>query len=435
MAKVTFDGDNKLILVNNGITELDVKIDLYSDWKEWVVLSDNSKYEQAMRSVGGDPLTGTQNLGATFFLMNGWRIVPYSGDHRLTITGNLYTDPSGFSPVNTVPGYSIIVEYTVSNLVDSSVARLDIEELKYSIETLRPSHQGFGKSFFWDPLLGNDDNEGLSPQTPVATWTKAHSLVTDGANDTIYLISSSPTQLVITEQITISKTGLNLRGPGRSVKFLPTSTTGNTIEINAANVSLEGFIVECALANTDGDCIQVNGKFSKIENMWINRGGVNCLHYRTGEYHSIVDTIIEKSKGSGVRFTDAGLVDGSPREAVFERCQIYWNAGDGITITGTSANSSRLNQFNKCKIYANTGYGLNVGANTQRTLVAEDTQLFLNTAGDVLDNGTETVVLSYGSGMAGEVWNSLSADYTTGGTKGKELREVAQLLKAVLAKL
>jgi len=37
------------------------------------------------------------------------------------LNGNLVTDPSGFSPIDTVPGYSIVVEYSVSNLVDSTI--------------------------------------------------------------------------------------------------------------------------------------------------------------------------------------------------------------------------------------------------------------------------------------------------------------------------
>ena len=33
--KVTFDGPNKLILINHGEVSIDVKEDIYSGWKEW----------------------------------------------------------------------------------------------------------------------------------------------------------------------------------------------------------------------------------------------------------------------------------------------------------------------------------------------------------------------------------------------------------------
>lgn len=67
MAKVTFDGVNKVIIVDTGITELDAKIDLYSEWKDWVVLGSNANYPQAFRTTGGDPLTGSLSISPYFF--------------------------------------------------------------------------------------------------------------------------------------------------------------------------------------------------------------------------------------------------------------------------------------------------------------------------------------------------------------------------------
>ena len=116
--KVTFDGPNKLMLVNEGVLELDVEVDLYSDWKEWSTLYDHGKYLPAMRTVGGDPTTGGRALGATFFLMNGWRVRTWEGDHRLTVTGNLYTEEGEPPFVPVVGPYTTIIESNVSNLVD-----------------------------------------------------------------------------------------------------------------------------------------------------------------------------------------------------------------------------------------------------------------------------------------------------------------------------
>jgi hypothetical protein len=120
---VTFDGPNKLILVNNGVTELDVKVDLYSDWKEWARGHDGvvtAKYLQAMRGTGGDPLPGDRFLGDTYFLTNGWRIKPYQGSYRLSINGNLYTE-EGDSPFVDADGLlnNIRIESTVSTLVNT----------------------------------------------------------------------------------------------------------------------------------------------------------------------------------------------------------------------------------------------------------------------------------------------------------------------------
>jgi hypothetical protein len=131
MSKVTFDGMNRLIIVDPGITDLDVKIDLYSDWKEWVKVGNNSQYSQAMRATGGDPLPGSKSLGSTFFLMNGWRIRPYEGSHTLNVNGNLYTE-EGVSPyVSTLGVYNVMIISTVSSLVDSTVQQLP--EIEYGL--------------------------------------------------------------------------------------------------------------------------------------------------------------------------------------------------------------------------------------------------------------------------------------------------------------
>ena len=119
MAKVEINGPSKLIIVNDSVTEIDVKVDLYSEWKLWVIESDNSKYVPAFSAIGGDPLPGGKFVGTTFFLENGWKIRPFEGDHDLVVSGNLY-DRTGGSPfVNTVGDYNVLITMATSNLVDA----------------------------------------------------------------------------------------------------------------------------------------------------------------------------------------------------------------------------------------------------------------------------------------------------------------------------
>lgn len=116
--KVTFDGTNRLILVNYGETILDFKSDIYSAWKQWVMLQNhtqNAAYPQAMRSVGGDPIPGGF-LGSTFFLMNGWKLKTWEGDHQLTINGNYYTEDGSAPFVPTDQRWNIVINTTVSSL-------------------------------------------------------------------------------------------------------------------------------------------------------------------------------------------------------------------------------------------------------------------------------------------------------------------------------
>jgi hypothetical protein len=93
--KVTFDGVNKLILVNPGETTLSVQVDLYSDWKEWLRLEENMKYLSPWSTVGGEPTIEGQRLDVTYFLINGWKIKPYGGTYDLTIDGNLFDVDGG----------------------------------------------------------------------------------------------------------------------------------------------------------------------------------------------------------------------------------------------------------------------------------------------------------------------------------------------------
>lgn len=111
--KVSFDGVTKLITVNDNESVINVKEDLYSAWKNWMLTRDNLKYINAMRAVGGDPTTGGEFLGSTFFVTNGWQIVLTNG---VTIEGNLFSDDFD-TPFVTAEG--VVIAYSkVSNLID-----------------------------------------------------------------------------------------------------------------------------------------------------------------------------------------------------------------------------------------------------------------------------------------------------------------------------
>lgn len=121
--KVTFDGPNKLILVNYGQTSLDFKEDVYSAWKEWVVQPTqyNQKYLYAISAVGGDPLPGSRVLGTTYFLENGWRMRTWEGDHDLTVAGNVFTREGDAAFVPTLNPWTITINLNTSTLVETVV--------------------------------------------------------------------------------------------------------------------------------------------------------------------------------------------------------------------------------------------------------------------------------------------------------------------------
>lgn len=111
--KVTFDGINSLILINDGETSINIERDVYSSWKEWALERDHLKFQAALRNTGGDPTTGSDKLGATFFTINNWQILVGAS---ITFDGNLYSD-NFTSPFTELPGFGV-ARSKFSNLVD-----------------------------------------------------------------------------------------------------------------------------------------------------------------------------------------------------------------------------------------------------------------------------------------------------------------------------
>jgi len=112
--KVTFDGPNKLIIVNAGELNINIKQDIYSAWKEWAKQRDYLKFLAACRSVGGDPTVEGAFLGSTFFTINGWQIEISEGT---TFVGNIFSDDFN-SPFTTEPNVDLATSQ-VSNLIDA----------------------------------------------------------------------------------------------------------------------------------------------------------------------------------------------------------------------------------------------------------------------------------------------------------------------------
>jgi hypothetical protein len=128
--KVVFDGIQKLILVANGTTELDFRIDVYSAWKEWLKDPNhiNSAYIEAITVVGGQPLPGNRALGSTFFLTNGWRMRTWEGDHALTVSGNFFTSEGTAAFVPTLQPWTITVNLNTSTLVETIIPQTSLSE-------------------------------------------------------------------------------------------------------------------------------------------------------------------------------------------------------------------------------------------------------------------------------------------------------------------
>lgn len=115
--KVTFDGEARQIYIAPSISSISVKDDIYSSWKEWLRLYDNSKYLPAFRTVGGDPIGGGKYAGDIYFLVNNWKLII---DHSVSIEGVIFSDDFP-SPFEQTSGTQI-----VTNVVSSLVTAIDV---------------------------------------------------------------------------------------------------------------------------------------------------------------------------------------------------------------------------------------------------------------------------------------------------------------------
>lgn len=130
---VTFDGATRVateIDTGAAINEIDA-VDIYFAWKEWA--QDNLEVFPMLEPIGGQSL-GSTNLGLTFIALNGWRFRPADYAHKVVLVGNINTQGTdGWDTVPTASGVGVQVVQRVSNLVDSSVARLDLDQLLQAV--------------------------------------------------------------------------------------------------------------------------------------------------------------------------------------------------------------------------------------------------------------------------------------------------------------
>ncbi|MEO0322979.1 MAG: hypothetical protein AAF447_08475 [Myxococcota bacterium] len=143
---VTFDGPNLRIIETSVAGDNSIEVaDIYSEWKRWLQADTaNARFLPALRTVGGDPTVSGQQLGATFFLTNGWRLRPAELNHSLDLVGNLYVDGGGRPIVDTLGTFQVSVSYQATNLVDtvtvgSGVTTADIAAIAAAVGAGRAS--------------------------------------------------------------------------------------------------------------------------------------------------------------------------------------------------------------------------------------------------------------------------------------------------------
>lgn len=382
---VTFDGENRLILVNSGYPTIDFDSQVYSAWKRWITLSDNSKYAEAIRVVGGDPISDVKSLGSTFFMMNGWRIRPYETDHRLTVNGNVFTDPAGDSVFIPATGsHSVTIEMVVSNLSDSTLAQMD--EIEYA------SYNG---GITIDVVAGTDSAVYPygTPMYPCKTLTNATAIGTARGFTTLYVIGDITVNVA---EIPFYFGGTII---GQGVRNT-TITIVNTIVMNASAKN----------ATVTGTC----GNGSSVS--FYNCELTDLYNLTFDAYDCVLSGTIELNNSSGTNFyncTDGVPGSGTPIIEVNDCKSLgIWNYAGGIKLTNITTVGTTVS-FN-----APSGRLIVDATDTQGSIIARGVGSIIGTTGGTTITQTDLINRTE---ITNSIWNELIASHTTTGSFGYDV--------------
>lgn len=262
---------------------------------------------------------------------------------------------------------------------DSAISTLNLQELKFAIESLRPHHTAYGTAYFWNPASGDDSADGLTPATARKTFASIQAnLVTDYGHDIVYCLPDG-NGTTSAEPITVTKNYLFIRGPGRDFEIDSTTVGGTAVTILADGVELHGVRVKTDSASS-ADAILITGDFAYIDQVWVDSCGGNAISINSSSNTIINGGYYRAYKANGVNvgnsvnhlwIKDAGFHGTSS------------GTGSGIYINGTSVFEVKL--YGRCDIHANKRYGLEIVNASSRISISPDTLFETNTIGDVYD--------------------------------------------------
>ena len=470
--KVTFDGLNKLIRVNEGVTTLDIKTDVYSDWKEWVsTRDDNAFWLPAIRSIGGDPTVAGQTAGDIYFLINGWKL--YIDLTKVAVTGVLFSDDftTAYYDFNGNAQFPAQVSSLVSGISATSGATpaevwtYSDRSLTQAVSASAPTTAEIAQAV-WEYLTRTlTESSGTSPQeiwsysSRTLTTTEAPSAsataaaVWNAANasyNTVGTFGHLLNEIDYLEKQIWVNTDLGVNGSGSQ------ESPFNNINDAIDKAETDGIYVIDLIGDITLNRNFKNFKLKGIGNPQINLNGQNtknstfCNVKVKGAFQD----------GSGCLFEDCEILDTASLEGTYDNCALLGDltcqdtatvlmkdcvsgiAGTGrptisMNATGTSLLSVRgysggltikdcNNAADRVTIELHPGSLTFDSSNTNGIMVARGVGHFVDsTAGATVFN--ETVNQS----ITDEVENSVSAVQTTVNTINTNLSTVDGLVRTV----
>ncbi len=437
----------RVIEVLAPLTEISLQA-LSDQIKDWEDEPSSLTYPILIKTFGKQTLGGGVQVGITAELQNAQIsftardgtdtppevICTVSGGNLVAVDEN----GANISPIYPTAYTQVVIAQSTSASIITPPENLN---MLYLIESLRGgSGRSLGNIFYWDPVSGNDANDGTQPGEAVLTFAAAQALCTNGNNDIIFALSTHSSGITtVTETITITVPTLKLRGPGYPFQFVPgAGPTVDTITISADSVEVSGFYIKSATGGTyDGISITAGSDNTLIKDCWISEATGNGINLPGGSTttRTVIDTCaIEDCVGDGINIGDYTT------RAKIKQCILSGN-DTGATLAGSN---SRDNIFENNLIFNNTTYGIDIGAGVTRTGVRMHHTFSDNGAGasdNVNDGGTDTFLESAGAvsdqnivDIVDAVWDEvLTTGHATTNSAAKILRDTKT--RATLASL
>lgn len=427
-----FDFYNSIIEVPAPDTTLDMQylINQIRDVED--ELSPGMAYSKIADASGKDDLGGGVYTAITVRLLDNWRIRFEARPGPETIQcfivgGNLVGGPGG-NPIAPSAYTQVIQQSSASGVIATPTTSTENINLRYLIGSLSSRQRALGNMYYWDPVNGSDTNNGQTPQTAVATFAKAQDLCVNGNNDVIFALSANNTgQTITTETLNITKKNIKLRGPGAIFKIIPTSTTDDTIVINADNVEISGIYISTASGSTkNGITINANNAF--IQDCWIDQVGGNGIDISNSSLSVITLTVVEKAAGIGIN------IGSNTIQTTISKCLIFDNT-TGVNYSGTTISD---NIMENNLIYKHNQYGININPGVIRTIIRGGHTFSKNNLGNINDQGIDTYIETQVGGasateIADAVWDEILNSHTVAGSSAAILKDAR--VKATLAAL
>jgi hypothetical protein len=423
IAEITVDWtvSPRLITIPPPITEVSVQ-DLYDSLRFREEL--RPSYPVIASAGGKESLGAGTSVAVTLTLLDAqisWGTRPSNVVCKIT-GGNIVAVDAGSVPIDVLT-FTPNVNAFIAQSSSATVSDVSLTaRLQHLIAAQDETHSPYGDVFYWDPINGDDSNDGLLPETAQKTFASIHDNLCSGTTrDTVFLLARDPGggTTIINERIVITKDHVLLHGPGRGACIRGLDDAQDTIEVNGAyGVEIDSMRVQTGPGPTARNAISVLGGSDhvKLSNLYLD---VQAGEYITGNgvsivggTHHIIDNVFIESTG------DDGIHLEDTISTRVERCKIFTCSSSGVHITASGPGLTNQVTLNDNVVQHSVVYDLHIDTDVTNTAVR-----FLNDitdAASILDNGTDTQWerLNQAQQSAFYNWEEPVAVHLTPGTVG-----------------